>query len=56
MDFFAKGTKGNQLHTQIEGPEPGYAATPIFVIQSAIVLLEGVKATVSSVTTVQLGS
>lgn len=48
--FFAKGfTKGNtnfegepdlSMETRVSGPEPGYVATPIFVVESAFTLLE----------------
>lgn len=35
----AKQKPDKRVVTQVSGPEPGYIATPIFVVQSAIVLL-----------------
>jgi len=51
MDFFGTGYRNVEeledkrppdkiVHTRVSGPEPGYAATPIFVVQSALTLLQ----------------
>jgi len=45
-DFFAQGTpaEGKQsplaLHTRFTGPEPGYALTPICLVQAGLCILE----------------
>lgn len=36
---FAEDLSKKYVHTRVSGPEPGYAATPIFVIQSALTIL-----------------
>lgn len=42
-DFYGKGFAENGsercIHTRVSGPEPGYAATPIFVVHSALTIL-----------------
>jgi len=41
MDFYCWGAnKKDFVHARVSGPEPGYISTSIFVVQSALVLLE----------------
>eukprot|EP00455_Lapot_gusevi_P005638 TRINITY_DN12418_c0_g1_i10.p2 TRINITY_DN12418_c0_g1~~TRINITY_DN12418_c0_g1_i10.p2 ORF type:complete len:111 (+),score=32.84 TRINITY_DN12418_c0_g1_i10:258-590(+) len=44
FDMFASGTDASgqsvSRHVLVTGPEPGYVATPILVVQSALCILE----------------